>query len=321
MKQNLKTIVVALVLIAAATAFPLLKASAQVSGPLTPHRRQLAAGSIQIDVDMVLVNASVTDAYGHVVLDLEKTNFRLFEDNIEQEILSFSHEDVPASIGLLFDTSGSMADKMDAAQQAVVNFLKKSNPDDEFFLISFNSHAELTSRFTSDIQQLQQRMTSLKADGRTALLDAINMGMELLRSARHDRHILLVLSDGGDNHSRHHLPEIRRLLEESDCQLYALGIFDPRDMKRTTEEREGPGLLSELAELTGGHVFQSAKLSELADLAGKIGAELRSQYILGYKPAGVRHDGRWHPIKVSVRPTSDPPLTARARMGYYSPRD
>jgi len=316
MKQKHKTAFV--VLLAAAT-FPLLTVRAQVNGPVTPHKVQTAAGSIQIDVEMVLVNASVTDTYGHLVPNLEKKNFKLFEDNIEQEILTFSHEDVPASIGLLFDTSGSMADKMDASRQAVVNFLKKSNPEDEFFLISFNSRAELTSRFTSDIEQLQQRMTSLKPDGRTALLDAIDLAMALLRSARHERHILLVLSDGGDNHSRHHLPEVRRLLEESDCQLYALGIFDPRDMKRTSEEREGPGLLSELAEMTGGHVFQSANLSELADLAGKIGTELRSQYILGYRPTDVHHDGRWHPIK--VRLSNNAPLTARARTGYYSPRD
>lgn len=319
MKQTAKTALLAL--LAAATAFPLLTARAQVNGPLAPHKPQPAAGSIQIDVEMVLVNVSVTDAYGHPVPNLERKNFRLFEDNIEQEILTFSNEDVPASIGLLFDTSGSMADKMDASRQAVVNFLQKSNPEDEFFLISFNSHAELTSRFTSDVGELQQRMTSLKPYGRTALLDAIHLGMAQMSGARHERHILLVLSDGGDNHSRHHLPEIRKLLEESDCQLYALGIFDPRDMKRTSEEREGPGLLSELAELTGGHVFQTEKLTDLADLAGKIGTELRSQYILGYKPTDIRHDGRWHPIKVNLRPTNDPPLAARARTGYYSPRD
>jgi len=160
MKQNPKAAFFAL--LAAAITFPLLAAGAQVNGPLAPHRPQQAAGSIQIDVEMVLVNASITDSYGHPVPNLEKKNFRLFEDNIEQEILTFSNEDVPASIGLLFDTSGSMADKMDASRQAVVKFLEKSNPEDEFFLISFDSHAELTNHFTSDIQRLQQRMTSLK---------------------------------------------------------------------------------------------------------------------------------------------------------------
>jgi Ca-activated chloride channel homolog len=306
-------------LLAAATTLPV--ASAQVNGPMARHKIEPAAGSIQIDVDMVLVNVGVTDTYGHPVSNLQKKNFRLFEDSVEQEILSFSNEDVPASIGLLFDNSGSMADKIDASQQALANFLQKSNPHDEFFLISFNNHAELNNRFTSDTGQLQRRLSSLKPNGRTALLDAIYSGVEQMKGSAHERHILLVLSDGGDNHSRHHVTEIRNLLKESDCQLYALGIFDARDMKRTNEEREGPGLLSELTEMTGGHLFEAANLSELVSLAGKIGTELRSQYVLGYKPADVRHDGSWHRIKVGLTPSHDPPLTARARTGYYNPRD
>jgi Ca-activated chloride channel family protein len=319
MKQKPKAALLALVI--ATVTFPALPAGAQLNGPLAPYKPQPSAGSIQIDVDMVLVNVSVTDAYGHLIANLEKKNFRLFEDNVEQEIVTFSNEDVPASIGLLFDTSGSMADKMDASRQAVAHFLQKSNPNDEFFLINFDNRAELTSRFTSNIEQLQQRMMSLKPNGRTALLDAINLGMAQMKSARNERHILLIISDGGDNHSRHHVTEVRNLLKESDCQLYALGIFDARDMKRTTEEREGPSLLLELAEMTGGHLFQAASLSELVDLSGKIGTELRSQYILGYKPSDLRHDGRWRRIKVSLTPPNDRPLTARARTGYYSPRD
>jgi len=317
MRQRAKSALLAL--LGAAVIFP--SASAQVNGPLAPHKRQPAEGSIQIDVDMVLVNVGVTDASGHPVPNLQKKNFRLFEDNVEQEILSFSNEDVPASIGLLFDNSGSMADKIDASQQALANFLQRSNPQDEFFLVSFNNRAELNSRFTSDTEQLQRRLASLRPSGRTALLDAIYSGVAQMKSAVHDRHILLVLSDGGDNHSRHHVTEIRNLLKESDCQLYALGIFDARDMRRTSEEREGPGLLSELTEMTGGHLFEAANLSELVDLAGKIGTELRSQYVLGYKPTDVRHDGSWHRIKVGLNPSHDLPLTARARTGYYSPRD
>jgi len=298
------------------------RANAQVSGPMGPYKPQPRPGSIQIDVDMVLVNVTVNDAYGHLVTDLERKNFRLFEDNAEQEILAFSKEDVPASIGLLFDTSGSMADKMDASRQAVGNFLQKSNPGDEFFLISFNNHAEMDSRFTSDIDLLQRRTASLKPEGRTSLLDAIYYGLEQMKSARNERRILMVLSDGGDNHSRHHEGEIRALLQEADCQLYALGIFDAKDMMRTTEERNGPGLLSQLAEMTGGHLFQTQNLRELTDLSGRIGTELRSQYVLGYKPSDAHHDGRWRKIKVSVTPPSDrPPLAARARTGYYSPRD
>lgn len=317
--MKLKAKIAFLTLLAGATVLP--AASAQVNGPMARHRIEPAAGSIQIDVDMVLVNVSVTDGSGHPVPNLQKKNFRLFEDGVEQEILSFSNEDVPASIGLLFDNSGSMADKIDASQRALANFLQKSNPHDEFFLISFNNRAELNSRFTSDTGELQRRLASLKPNGRTALLDAIYSGVAQMKGSAQERHILLVLSDGGDNHSRRHVTEIRNLLKESDCQLYALGIFDARDMKRTSEEREGPGLLSELAEMTGGHLFQAANLSELVNLAGKIGTELRSQYILGYKPTDIRHDGSWHRIKVGLAPSHDLPLTARARTGYYSPRD
>jgi Ca-activated chloride channel homolog len=319
MKQNPKTALLALVI--AIVPSPLLPSHAQVNGPVAPYKHQPSPGSIQIDVDMVLVNVTVNDAYGHLIADLEKKNFRLFEDTAEQEILTFSREDVPASIGVLFDTSESMSDKMDPSREALRHLLQKSNPDDEFFLIGFNNRPALESHFTSDIDQLEERATSLKPKGRTALLDAIDLGMAQMKGARYERHILLVISDGGDNHSRHHEAEIRNLLKESDCQLYALGIFDARDMSRTTEEREGPSLLSELAEMSGGHVFPAANSKELIDLSGRIGTELRSQYVLGYKPTDLRHDGRWRRIKVSLTPSVDPPLKARARTGYYSPRD
>jgi Ca-activated chloride channel family protein len=299
--------------------FASLQASAQVSGPLVRHETHRAAGSIEIDVDMVLVNVGVTDSQGHVIANLKRKDFRLYEDNAEQEILSFSREDVPASIGLLFDTSVSMFDKMDWARKAVDTFLAKSNPDDEFFLINFDNRPELDSPFTPDIALLQERTAALKPRGRTSLLDAIYAGVQMMKQARHDRHILLVISDGGDNHSRHHLAEIRNLLRESDSQLYALGIFDANDMKRTEEERNGPALLTELGEMTGGRLYQAATLSDLVDLSGKIGMELRSQYILGFKP--VVHDGSWHHLKVALTAPSNIPLAARARSGYFSPRD
>jgi len=318
MKQ--KTAFLALVL--AALTFPALRSDGQINGPLAPHKPEPAPGSIQIDVDMVLVNVSVTDSYGHPVANLEKKDFRIFEDNQEQEIMTFSREDVPISIGVIFDTSGSMSDKMEASRRAAAQFLKSSNPNDEFFLVSFNNRARLESIFISDIELLRQRMASLKPEGRTALLDAIDLGVAQMKNARNDRHVLLVISDGGDNHSRHNESEIRSLLQESDCQLYALGIFDADDMRRTAEERNGPSLLSELAEMTGGHLFPVAGLSELVDLSRKIGMELRTQYVLGYKPSDIRHDGRWRRIKVSLKPSNDqPPLTARSRSGYYSPRD
>jgi len=309
MKRNLKA--GHLAMIVAAVTFPLLSAAAQVEGPITLHRRQPSADSIpqptanslQIDADTVRVNVTVTDAFGHLAPNLQKNNFRLFEDDVEQKILSFSRKDAPVSIGVLFDTSRGMSDKMVASRHALAQFLQNSNPKDEFFLVSFNNRPDLKSGFTSDIERLEERTMSLKPRGQTSLLDAIYFGVAQMKSARYDRHILLVISDGGDNHSRHDENEIRNLLRESDCQLYGLGIFDAKDASSMTEDREGPLLLSELAETTGGHVFQAANLWELLDFSGNLGVELQMQYVVGYKPSDPHPDSRR--IKVSLTPFND----------------
>jgi Ca-activated chloride channel family protein len=299
-------------------------AVAQVVGPGAPnpsHEPDIKnSRGIEMNVEMALVNVTVTDPYSRLVTGLDKENFRVFEDGIEQEIASFSSEDVPISIGLVFDMSGSMSDKVDKARQAAVQFLRTANPRDEFFLVSFNDRAELTSRFTSSIEELQNRMMFTVAKGRTALLDAIYLGLSQMRGARNGKRALLIISDGGDNHSRYNEADIRNFLKEADCQLYAMGVFDVNDMGRTTEERYGPSLLSELAEMTGGRVFPVASLTDLPDIAAKIGMELRNQYVVGYKPSDVRHNGAWRKIKVKLlAPKGLPPLNVYAKTGYYAP--
>jgi Ca-activated chloride channel family protein len=311
----------------AAIATLALPGIAQVVGPTVPPKfsgdpSRTSAKPIRIDVEMVLVNVTVTDSEDRRVMGLQKDNFRLYENDIEQEILTFSHDDTPISIGLLFDMSGSMVDKLDKARQAALQLLKTANPQDEFFLVSFNDRAELTSGFTSNIQELQMRMMSTKPQGHTALLDAIYLGIRQMKSARYRKRALLVISDGGDNHSRYHEARIRNDLREADCQLYAMGIFDDRDMKRTPEERKGPALLSELAGIAGGRAFRVSSLDELPDVAARISMELRDQYVLGYKPGSVHHDGAWRSIKVTVAPPASlPPLHVYARNGYYSRSD
>lgn len=317
MKRNLKA--GHLAVIVAAVTFPLLSAAAQVEGPIRLHRRQPSAHSVQVDADTVRVNVTVTDAFGHLAPNLHEKNFRLFEDDVEQKILTFSRKDVPASIGVLFDTSSGMSDKMVASRHALAQFLQNSNPEDEFFLVSFNNRPDLKSGFTSDIEQLEERTMSLKPRGQTSLLDAIYFGVAQMKSARYDRHILLVISDGVDNHSRHDETEILNLLRGSDCQVYALGMFDADDESRVTEDREGPRLLSELAETTGGDVFQAANLWDLLDLSGNLGVELQSQYVIGYKASDPRPDRSR--IKVSVTPFTDWHLMTYARAGYYTPQD
>ena len=287
----------------------------------TPGMRMKPAVGLHMDVDMALVNVTVTDPYNRLVTGLDPDNFRVFEDNIEQEVVTFSSEDVPISIGVIFDFSGSMANKIGKAREAAVQFFKTANPLDEIFLVSFNERAELTSSFTNSVEDLQSRMMLTAPKGRTALLDAIYLGLSQMRGARNGKRALLILSDGGDNHSRYNESDIKRLVKEADTQLYAIGIFDPLGYRnRTPEELNGPSLLSEVTEMTGGRVFAVENLNELPDIASKIGMELRNQYVLGYRPSNKAHDARWRKIKIKLRaPKGLPPLNVYSKTGYYAP--
>jgi len=287
----------------------------------TPSIKIRPGKVIRTDVDLALVNVTVTDPYNRLVTGLEPDNFRVFEDSVEQEIVSFSAEDVPISIGVVFDFSGSMGNKIDKAREAALQFFKTANPQDEFFLVSFNERAELTSAFTNSVEDLQTRMAMTAPKGRTALLDAIYLGLSQMRGAHHAKRALLILSDGGDNHSRYNENDIKRLVKEADTQLYAIGIYDPLGYRnRTPEELNGPSLLAELTELTGGRVFAVEHLNDLPDIASKIGMELRNQYVLGYRPSNRVHDARWRKIKVKLRPPKGlPPLSVYSKTGYYAP--
>ena len=287
----------------------------------TPPVKLAPGQTIRSDVDLALVNVTVTDPYSRLVTGLEQDNFRVFEDSIEQEVITFSSEDVPISIGVIFDMSGSMSNKVDKSREAALQFFKTANPQDEFFLVSFNERAELTSTFTNSVEDLQGRMMMTVPKGRTALLDAIYLGLSEMRGAHNAKRALLILSDGGDNHSRYNENDVKRLVREADTQLYAIGIYDPFSVRSgTPEEMAGPSLLSEITELTGGRVFAVQHLTDLPDIASKIGMELRNQYVLGYKPSNHIHDARWRKIKVKLRtPKGLPPLSVYSKTGYYAP--
>jgi len=277
--------------------------------------------AVHLDVELALVNVTVTDPYNRLVTGLEPDNFRIFEDNIEQEVVTFSAEDVPISIGVILDLSGSMGNKIGKAKQAALQFFKTANPQDEFFLVGFSEHAELLSPFTSNIEYLDGRLLSASPKGRTALLDAVFLGLSQMRAAQNGKRALLIISDGGDNNSRYNEKDIKRLVREADTQLYSIGIFDPFEYRsRTPEELNGPSLLSEMTKLTGGRAFSVENLNALPDIAAKIGWELRNQYVLGYRPSNKAHDARWRKIKIKLRtPKGLPPLTAYAKTGYYAP--
>jgi Ca-activated chloride channel family protein len=275
--------------------------------------------AIKVDVDLVLVNVTVTDPMNRLVTGLEKENFNLFEQNALQEIKHFSSEDEPISLGVIFDISGSMSNKITKSRDAIIEFFKTANPQDEFFLITFSDKPELLSDFTNSIEDIQGKLVYAIPKGRTSLLDAIYMGMEKMHDAKHNKKALLIISDGGDNRSRYTDSEIKLLVKEADVEIYAIGIYD--DLHATPEEVRGPYLLSEITESTGGRTFPINDVSELADVATKIGVELRNQYVLGYRPKNTARDGKWRKLKVKLNaPKGLPPLNVHAKTGYYAPQ-
>jgi VWFA-related protein len=278
-------------------------------------------GNIRVESTLVLIPVTVTDPLNRFVTGLERENFRLFEDKSEQKLTHFASEDAPLSVGLVFDTSGSMGSKLDKSRQAVAQFFKTANPEDEFFLIQFNDRPEVVVDFTTHVEDIQNRLTFTQSKGRTALLDAVYMALHKMKKAKNPRKALLIISDGGDNSSRYTESEIKKLVQEADVQIYAIGIFEPMGSRgRTPEELSGPGLLSEIAEQTGGRHFPVDNLNELPDVAAKIGMELRNQYILGYTPTNQGRDGKYRRVQVKlVQPRGLPPLRATWRLGYYAP--
>jgi Ca-activated chloride channel family protein len=274
---------------------------------------------LRTETQITLVGASVTDPLGRLVTGLQQENFRVYEDGVEQEIIRFSSEDVPVSIGVIFDMSGSMADKIDKSRQAAVQFFRTANPQDEFFLVNFNDRAQLISPFTASVDDLQDRLMYTGAHGLTALFDGVYLGLSQMRGAHNTKKALLILSDGGDNHSRYSETEVRKFVREADVQIYAIGLFDP-DGGPTPEEREGPGLLGDMTMMTGGRTFVVKNVNELPDIATKISMELRNQYVLGYRPSQRAHDGKWRKIKVRLNPPKGmPPLLVAAKSGYFAP--
>jgi VWFA-related protein len=280
-----------------------------------------SSANIRVNSDLVLIPVTVTDNMNRFVTGLEKDHFKLYEDKVEQVITQFASEDTPISVGLVFDCSGSMGDKLKKSREAVAQLLKTANPDDEFFLVEFNDRAELVVSLTGRSEEIQNRLTFTQSKGRTALLDAIILAMSQMRKAHNPRKALVIISDGGDNSSRYTMSEVKQRVRESDVQIYAIGILELMGERgRTPEESAGPGLLNFVAEQTGGRLFEAGNLNELPDIASKIGAALRNQYVLGYAPSIVRRDGKFHRVHLKlVKPKGWPSLRAYWRLGYYAP--
>jgi VWFA-related protein len=277
--------------------------------------------NIRVDSTLVLIPVTVTDPMNRFVTGLEKENFKLTEDKQPQEITQFSSEDAPLSVGVVFDCSGSMGHKLEKSRQAVAQFFKLANPEDEFFLVQFNDSANLIQTFTRNLEEIQNKLAFTQSKGRTALLDAVYMAVHEMKKARNPRKALLLISDGGDNSSRYSEAEIKSVVKEADVQIYAIGIYESAGARnRTPEETTGPALLTEIAEQTGGRQYQVDDLNELPDVAAKIGVELRNQYILGYSPRNLSRDGKYRRVQVRlVQPHGMPLLRPFWKQGYYAP--
>jgi Ca-activated chloride channel family protein len=285
----------------------------QLVATLGPHD-----SSIKVDVDLVLVPVTISDDHERLYIGLHEKNFEVFEGKNRQEIRHFSMEDAPISLGVIFDMSGSMSSKIARAREAVTEFLRTANQQDEFFLITFADQPEVLSDFTTSVEDVQSRLLYTFPRGRTAMLDAIYMGITKMRQARCQKKALLIISDGGDNHSRYTEREIRSLVKESDVTLYGIGIYD--HYFATREERLGPWLLSDLTEITGGRSYTIDNPNGLPAVARSIGIQLRNQYVIGYRPENSPRNGKWRKIKVKLRALHGlPPLRVYAKTGYYAP--
>lgn len=274
---------------------------------------------IKVKTDLVTLTLTVTDPYGRYVSGLGKNAFTIFDNNEEQEITFFSDKDAPISVGILFDVSGSMSgEKIAKARKALERFIGTSHPSDEYFLIAFNSRAQLLMDRTRDGEALLRKLTLVKPKENTALYDAVYLGVERVTRGTHQKRAMLIISDGQDNASRYNFGEVRRLIKESDVVTYSIGIMDRSDSSSSLG-MQGQAFLDELSSVTGGKSFYPRTDIEMDEIFERIALELRNQYSIGYVPKDFQPDGKWRKVKVKIKPPRGlPRLTVRSREGYYA---
>jgi len=276
-------------------------------------------GPVITNTDLITFTVTVTDTYGRYVSGLGKNAFTVLDEKKPQEITFFSDDDAPVSVGVIFDVSGSMSgDKIKRSRDALSKFIQTSHNMDEYFLIAFNSRAQLLLDKTRDGNAVLDKLTFVQTRNNTALYDACYLGVEKVQRGAHPKRALLLISDGQDNNSRYTFNELRRLLKESDVVLYGIGILSGSDAG-SQMGMEGQGILDELASVSGGKAFFPRSNAEMDDIFEQIALELRHQYSIGYKPVNFTNDGRWHRIKVKVTPPRGlPRLFVRSKEGYYA---
>jgi Ca-activated chloride channel family protein len=286
--------------------------------PLAARQASAQSSSAQAPSPTVLIPVTVETATNTQITGLQQTDFLVFEDDRQQQIGAFSGEDTPASIGVILDLSGSTNSKLDAARKSILQFIRKANPEDEYFVVGFSDRSEQIEGFTNSLEKIQARLAAVQTGHPIPLLDSIHYGMAKMKEARHERKALLVISNSGDNPSRYTASEVRAQVRESDVEIYAIDIVDPH--ARTPQDPANPRLLGDVTEETGGRLVQVSDLSQMSDTTEGFSTELRSQYLIGYRPKNPNRDGKWREVKVKVIPPAGlPPLTVHARTGYFAP--
>jgi Ca-activated chloride channel family protein len=282
---------------------PSVAPGTQPPGSLDPSLK-VEVKPLRVDVDLVLLPVTVTDAMNRVVMGLTKETFQVYEDGKQQDIRYFFTEESPISIGIILDLSGSMANKLGAGREALSEFFRFADPRDDYFVITFAERPRIISNTTQSLEDIQAKLATVEGAGNTALLDAIALGVHKLRSARYQRRALLIISDGGDNSSHYSLGQIKHMTEETDISIYAIGVFENGFPWVYGELGDlfGKHLLNQVTNATGGRMLAIDNASQVAEAAATISRELRSRYVLGYRRAKATHDGRWKKLKVRLIP-------------------
>jgi VWFA-related protein len=272
---------------------------------------------IRVNTNLVVLHATVQDHKGALVSGLEKDSFHVFEDGALQQIKYFSHEDIPVTVGLVIDNSGSMGKKRAEVIAAALAFARSSNPQDQMFVVNFNEHVRFglpeNKPFTDQVPQLEVALSTIITSGQTALYDAVAAALEHLKKGDRDKKVLIVISDGGDNASRHSLAQIMATTQHADVIIYTIGLFDEEDDDRN------PRVLRQLAEATGGDVFLPKALNDVVPICEQIARDIRNQFTIAYVPANTKQDGTYRSIQVTASVPGRGRLLVRTRAGYRAP--
>jgi Ca-activated chloride channel homolog len=285
--------------------------------PPRPDNQSDNQDTVKINVDLVVLQATVQNSNHNPVSGLGKEDFRVYEDGVLQEIESFSHEDIPVTVGLVIDNSGSMRPKRTEVIAAALAFARASNTKDQIFVVNFNEHVSFglpaNTPFTDKTAQLEFALSKVAADGMTALYDAVAAALDHLKKGNRDKQALIVISDGADNASRHSLARIMLLARQSEAVIYTIGIYDRDDPDRN------PGSLKQFAKATGGEAFLPGSVKDVVPICERIARDIRNQYTITYVPKDIKYDGKYRVIQVKAGAPGHGRLMVRSRAGYYAP--